>query len=98
MSDRESSASAEPVGDVLAKKRNDLAVIRTDLANERTLLAYLRTSLMMVGTGGTLIKFFGESRELLVAGYSALAVGAAVLLAGIVRFFRWWRQIRLREE
>ncbi|MFG0265142.1 MAG: DUF202 domain-containing protein [Rhodopirellula sp. JB055] len=98
MSESDSESSPEPTGDLLARKRNDLAVIRTDLANERTLLAYLRTSLMMVGTGGTLIKFFGESRELLVAGYVAIGIGAVVLLAGCVRFLNTMRRVRLDHE
>tara|TARA_R110001592_G_scaffold93879_1_gene272329 strand:+ start:340 stop:636 length:297 start_codon:yes stop_codon:yes gene_type:complete len=95
MSEPGTESTPESTGDQLARKRNDLAVIRTDLANERTLLAYLRTSLMMVGTGGTLIKFFGESRELLIAGYGAIGIGAVVLLAGLVRFFQAMRRVRL---
>ncbi|WDQ19309.1 DUF202 domain-containing protein [Rhodopirellula sp. P2] len=95
MSESDMDPNPEPVGDTLARKRNDLAVIRTDLANERTLLAYLRTSLMMVGTGGTLIKFFGESPELLVAGYAAIGIGAVVLLAGCIRFLQTMRRVRL---
>lgn len=94
MGESDPESIPESVGDSLARKRNDLAVIRTDLANERTLLAYLRTSLMLVGTGGTLIKFFGESRELLIAGYGAIGIGAVVLLAGFVRFLQTMRRVR----
>ncbi|PHQ35685.1 DUF202 domain-containing protein [Rhodopirellula bahusiensis] len=94
MSESDTETQPESVGDSLAQKRNDLAVIRTDLANERTLLAYLRTSLMMVGTGGTLIKFFGESRELLLAGYAAIGIGAIVLFAGCLRFLQTMRRVR----
>ena len=67
-------------------RRNELALIRTDLANERTLLAYIRTSLMMAGTGGTLIKFFAESRDMLVLGIVLVIIGAALFVLGIVRF------------
>jgi putative membrane protein len=98
MSEFESESSPEPTGDLLARKRNDLAVIRTDLANERTLLAYLRTSLMMVGTGGTLIKFFGESRELLITGYVAIGIGVVVILAGCIRFIKTMKRVRLDHQ
>jgi len=67
-------------------RRNELALIRTDLANERTLLAYTRTSLMMAGTGGTLIKFFGNSTDLLYTGFALLGVGAIVFVIGLIRF------------
>ncbi|MFG0254963.1 MAG: DUF202 domain-containing protein [Rhodopirellula sp. JB053] len=67
-------------------RRNELAVIRTDLANERTLLAYGRTALMMAGTGGTLIKFFGESPDMLVLGILLLILGVVMFGTGIIRF------------
>ena len=67
-------------------RRNELALIRTDLANERTLLAYIRTSLMVVGTGGTLIKFFGDSPDMLILGFSLLIFGGLIFVTGTVRF------------
>lgn len=67
-------------------RKNELALLRTDLVNERTLLAYVRTALMIAGTGGTLIKFFGESRDLLIAGFGLVGAGGVILAFGIVRF------------
>lgn len=67
-------------------RRNELALLRTDLANERTLLAYGRTALMMAGTGGTLIKFFGDSPDMLVLGIVLLILGGVMFVTGIARF------------
>ena len=75
-------------------RRNELALIRTDLANERTLLAYVRTSLMMAGTGGTLVKFFGDSQDLLVLGLALIACGAMVFLVGLMRYRDQAKRIR----
>ncbi|TWT95654.1 YidH family protein [Neorhodopirellula pilleata] len=87
MNDSNTSISKELISDPpIADRRNELALIRTDLANERTLLAYIRTALMMAGTGGTLIKFFGDSTDLLYTGFSLLGVGALVLVIGITRY------------
>lgn len=80
--------------DFVPDRRNELALIRTDLANERTLLAYIRTSLMMVGTGGTLIKFFGDSRDLLYLGFALFAAGVIVLAIGIRRYQTHAKRIR----
>lgn len=67
-------------------RRNELALIRTDLANERTLLSYGRTALMMAGTGGTLIKFFGEAKDMLLLGIGMLVLGGAMFVVGLSRF------------
>lgn len=74
-------------------RRNELALIRTNLANERTLLAYGRTALMIAGTGGTLIKFFSDSREMLILGIALLGAGAVIFVLGLGRFR--WRQKRI---
>lgn len=75
-------------------RRNELAVIRTDLANERTLLAYARTSLMLVGTGATVIKFFGETRENVALGIVLLIIGLVLFIVGVARFVEQQRRIR----
>jgi len=88
---------AKPVGvpnRVAAPDQTDLAIVRTNLANERTLLAYLRTAFVMAVSGGTIIKFFGDETRWLVAAYGLIALGAVLLVAGIVRFFRWKRRLR----
>lgn len=61
---------------IVPDRRNELALIRTHLANERTLLSYARTSLMIAGTGATVIKFFGETRERLALGVVLLVIGS----------------------
>lgn len=83
-----------PSNEPSADRRNELALIRTDLANERTLLAYIRTALMMAGTGGTLIKFFGESRDLLYMGFGLVGVGAVVFVIGVTRYRKAAERIR----
>ncbi|MCM2371695.1 DUF202 domain-containing protein [Aporhodopirellula aestuarii] len=87
MSNNNQSDQVEP------DRRNELALFRTDLANERTLLAYGRTALMMAGTGGTLIKFFGDSRDMLLLGFLLLALGAVVFVIGAIRFFQMKKKI-----
>ncbi|SMP56038.1 putative membrane protein [Neorhodopirellula lusitana] len=95
-SDAASTARSEASGAVVPDRRNELALIRTDLANERTLLAYVRTSLMMAGTGGTLVKFFGDSKDLLVLGFALIACGAALFLVGLSRCRQQSLRIRNR--
>ena len=63
---------------------DDLALIRTRLANERTLLAYVRTALAFMAAGAAVIHFFGPS--LSPAGWGLVALGAIVLMTGLVRF------------
>jgi putative membrane protein len=75
-------------------RRDDLALVRTDLANERTLLAYGRTALMVVATGFSLIKFFGESPVLRSLGWGLAILGAAIGWIGLVRFTRLNKRLR----
>lgn len=75
-------------------RRDSLALVRTDLANERTLLAYGRTSLMIVATGFSLIKFFGDSPVLHAVGWGLGALGMIVSFTGLVRFTRLNRRLR----
>ncbi len=75
-------------------RRNELALIRTDLANERTLLSYARTSLMIAGTGATVIKFFGETRDKLALGIVLLLVGILLFIVGVTRFVKQQHRIR----
>lgn len=70
----------------MSDPKNRLAQIRTDLANERTLLAYGRTSLMMAASGATVIKFFGDSRELYFTGIALIVLGGMIGTIGIARF------------
>lgn len=73
--------------------RDDLAVVRTRLANERTLLAYVRTSIMLVVSGATAIKFFGESPAAIATGWVLIAAGAIGATFGLRRFRRFGRDL-----
>ena len=75
-------------------RRDDLALVRTDLANERTLLAYARTALMVVATGFSLIKLFGESPFLHSLGWGLVILGAGIGWIGLVRFTRLSKRLR----
>jgi putative membrane protein len=75
-------------------RRDHLALVRTDLANERTLLAYGRTALMIVATGFSLIKFFGESPLLNPLGWGLSILGAVVGVVGVARFTRLNKRLR----
>jgi putative membrane protein len=66
--------------------RDRLALDRTRLANERTLLAYLRTALMLLVAGATAVKFVGESRSVILAGWLFIALGVVVAAFGTWRF------------
>jgi putative membrane protein len=74
--------------------RDELALDRTRLANERTLLAYLRTSIMLLVSGGTIIKLFGDQTEYVVAAWIIMAMGVVVGVVGFVRFISVSRSIR----
>lgn len=75
--------------------RDELALDRTRLANERTLLAYARTGLMIVVTGATAIKLFGEeSQQYVLWGGVLIGVGIAIGLFGLWRFFAMSKQLR----
>ncbi|TWU15912.1 YidH family protein [Allorhodopirellula heiligendammensis] len=86
-----SPSAPEPT---IPDRRNELALIRTDLANERTLLAYARTSLMIAGTGATVIKFFGDSRDKIALGITLLIIGVALFVVGVTRFVKQQGRIR----
>ena len=67
--------------------RDELALDRTRLANERTMLAYVRTAIMLLVSGGTILKLFGEQTGYVVAAWIIMIVGVAVAAAGTVRFW-----------
>ncbi len=73
-------------------RRDELALARTDLANERTLLAYARTAIMLISSGGAILKFFGDQRDWLIAGWSLVGVGIVLALFGAIRFTRGRRR------
>jgi putative membrane protein len=66
--------------------RDELALDRTRLANERTMLAYIRTAIMLLVSGGTILKLFGDQTGYVVAAWIIMIVGVSVAIAGSVRF------------
>ena len=70
-----------------AALRDRLALDRTHLANERTALAHARTAIMLFVTGGTLLKLFAPQPAAVISGWALVAVGLAVLIAGLRRYF-----------
>lgn len=89
MSPTESSQD-NPSGDALPPQAQpptpSLALIRTDLANERTVLAYIRTALMMVVSGVTLLKVYGDDGVSLVLAWLLIANGIVIAMVGAVRY------------
>ena len=76
--------------------RDRLALERTRLANERTFLAYVRTALSLIAGGVVLLQYFPDSSTYMLVGWSLAGCGVAVLLIGLVRFFRVRGSLRLR--
>lgn len=77
--------------------REYLAIERTRLANETTLLAYIRTGLYFLVAGST----FGhliESEFWTIAGTPLVLVGLAIMLAGVVRYFRLRKSIEASKK
>lgn len=72
--------------------REYLAIERTRLANETTLLAYIRTGLYFLVAGSTLGHLI-ESNFWQVADLPLVVVGIAIMLLGIVRYFRLRKSI-----
>lgn len=68
--------------------RDTLALDRTRLANERTLLAYFRTAIMLVITGASIIKLYGDSPFLNASGWFFIGLGVTVTLIGVTRYRR----------
>lgn len=66
--------------------RDRLAIERTLMANERTLLAYVRTAIMIVVTGATLLKFYGELPLPAASGWALIIAGIGVAIFGASRF------------
>jgi putative membrane protein len=78
--------------------RDRLALDRTRLANERTLLAYLRTALMLLVAGATAVKFVGETRSVILAGWLFIAMGVLVAAFGTWRFLATRQAINRRSD
>ena len=74
--------------------RDYLARDRTALANERTLLSYIRTAIALLAAGGTLLKFFPESRSLMWLGAVLLVCGVFTCVLGTWRFVVVARRLR----
>lgn len=71
-----------------------LALDRTQLANERTLLAYGRTAMMVIASGGTVLKFFGDSNAMAISGWGLLALGGVLAAFGLWRFSAMRKALR----
>ena len=80
--------------------RDELAIDRTELANERTLLAYVRTALALFLTGisGVHLPGLGEGTSFgpgyRVAGWIFIAIAAAVVTIGYMRYRKIRKRIR----
>lgn len=72
----------------LPELRDKLALERTRLANERTFLAYVRTALSLIAGGVVLLQYFTGSATYMLVGWTLAGCGVAVLLIGLLRFFR----------
>lgn len=68
--------------------RDKLAVERTRLANERTFLAYIRTALSLIAGAAVLFQFFSTYPSYIALAWFLGVGGVAMLLVGVVRFFR----------
>ena len=68
--------------------RDYLAIDRTALANERTLLGYMRTALALAAVGASALKFF-DSVAFTIFGWGFLAIGAAMFLIGLRRYWQF---------
>lgn len=75
--------------------RDHLAIDRTHLANERTLLAYVRTSLAVVVSGITGLNLLKETYMTIICWIGIFA-GLMILVAGIIRFFRIRKKLKLK--
>lgn len=72
--------------------REYLAIERTRLANEATLLAYIRTGLYFLVAGSTLGHLV-ESKFWIIAGTPLIFVGLAIMIIGMVRYYRLRKSI-----
>jgi len=66
--------------------RDHLAVERTILANKRTLLSYVRTAILLLGSGLTIIKLFGEEPVFVVFAWIMVIVGMALIAIGSIEY------------
>src|SRR5689334_47080 len=77
--------------------REYLAIERTRLANETSLLAYIRTGLYFLVAGSTLGQVINSSFWKII-GTPLIVVGVAIMLLGIVRYFRLRRSIEASKK
>lgn len=61
-------------------------------SNERTLLSYIRTAASVLVLAVALLRFF-ESDSILFLGWVTVAIGAFILLLGIIRYFQERKRI-----
>ena len=83
-----------PTTSVQQSVRDNLALQRTQLANERTLLAYGRTALMLVGSGATVLKLYGDLRWEFALGWMLIVAGIGAGLLGAYRYRRFDAEMR----
>lgn len=77
--------------------REYLAIERTRLANETTLLAYIRTGLYFLVAGSTLGHLI-DSEFWAVAETPLILVGLAIMVLGIIRYFRLRKAIEASKK
>jgi putative membrane protein len=66
--------------------RDHLAVERTILANKRTLLSYVRTAILLLGSGLTIIKLFGDQVIFLLFSGLIIVLGLGLLFIGTFEY------------
>ena len=67
--------------------RIKLDIERTIWANERTMLAYIRTAFAALILGFGIIQF-APAKFILSFGFIAVAVGIALVIAGMITYFQ----------
>ena len=77
-----------------ASLRDQLARDRTRMANERTLLAYGRTAIMLLASGATALKLYGDEPTMRIAGWALIGAASMMLALGVLRFIRYQATIQ----
>ena len=77
--------------------REYLAIERTRLANEATLLAYIRTGLYFLVAGSTIGQFV-DTVFWRYAGGPIIAIGFAIMIAGIIRYRKVKKTIEMTRK
>jgi putative membrane protein len=86
--------TSDPHKNSTQTSRESLTLTRTRLANERTMLAYARTVIMLVATGVTLLKLYGDTVSAAVSGWVLVAAATSVVTLEVTRYQKLARALR----